>query len=103
GARHNSLVSIQLVDSNPIGSTNLLVSGPETWALHNVPKTWVTLLGRRVFEWFEHSRLQIEISQIIIHKAHCQMSWASLMPTAWPAKTVLKLIFCVPDKCDRVG
>jgi len=25
------------------------VSGPETWALHNVPKTWVTLLGRKGF------------------------------------------------------
>jgi hypothetical protein len=23
----------------------------------------------RIFEWFEHPRLQIEVSQIIIHKA----------------------------------
>jgi hypothetical protein len=23
----------------------------------------------RIFEWFEHARLQIEVSQIIMHKA----------------------------------
>ena len=47
GARLDGIEEV--VGSNPIGSTNLLVSGPETWALHNVPKTWVTLLGRKGF------------------------------------------------------
>jgi hypothetical protein len=37
--------------------------------LHNVPATWVTLLGRTDFERFEQPSLQIEIFQIIIHKA----------------------------------
>jgi len=27
--------------------------------------------------------------------------WTSMMPTAWPAKTVLILIYCGPDRCGR--
>jgi hypothetical protein len=45
-------------------------NGPaRTHRLQNVPETCVTLLAERIFQWFEDSSLQIEVPQIIIHKA----------------------------------
>jgi hypothetical protein len=51
------------------------VHGPaRTHGLQNVPATWEQLWAERNVERFEHPRLQIEVSQIIIHKADQQMS-----------------------------
>jgi len=73
-------------------------SRPETWVTERTGYMGNNLGPSGFVKPFQHTSLEIEVSQIIIYKADGpDVVVNSLMPSAWPAKTVLKLIFLCPS------
>src|SRR5215831_7607004 len=68
GARLDGIEEV--VGSNPIGSTNLTQVRPGDIGDSSYRRHGLHFWAERIFDRFEHSSLQIKVSQIIIHKAH---------------------------------
>src|SRR5215469_8685840 len=56
--------------SNPAALTISIRSGPDTWVTQCTGHMGDTFGTERIFKWFEHSSVQVEVPQIIIHKTH---------------------------------
>src|SRR5215469_7574985 len=68
GARLDGIEEV--VGSNPIGSTKNLVVQSEDIPYRTFRRHSLHFWAERIFEWFEHPSLQIEVPQIIIRKTH---------------------------------